>query len=86
MLEGSETKDVELEPPNVDLEEVILELERHHFLLCDTLVELVDYIGFDKVNFIPDGEMQAFPEEKHYKKSYYSILKINRLYIIIFNY
>ena len=73
MLEGSEIKSEEFEPPNVTLDEVISELEKHHLVLCDAFEALVDFIGFNKVNFIPDGEMQAFPEEKSYKKIIFRI-------------
>jgi hypothetical protein len=68
LLEGTETRDDEFDAPNVNLEEVILELERHHILLCDILNSLVDFIGFEKVNFTPDGDNLVFPDENEYKK------------------
>ena len=57
------------EPPELELDKVIEELKNAHINLCNILVELVDFIGFQKIKVTHDNdEKSIIPKESSYKK------------------
>ena len=68
MLDGKTTADKDFEPFEVNLDDVIDELKNLHIVLHETISNLVDFMNFEKVRLIKDGNNLIIPEKATYKK------------------
>lgn len=67
-ISGEIIRDTDFEPIQLELDKVIEELKNSHLILCDVLAEIVDFIGFEKVELINvDGNL-IIPQKSKYKK------------------
>lgn len=66
--DGESINDTYFEPLQLDLDEVVEELKNSHLILCNVLEEIVDFIGFEKVQFINNGDKLVIPKKEAYKK------------------
>lgn len=56
------------EPPELELDTVVEELKNAHITLCNTLAELVDFIGFEKIVTHDNYKKSIIHKESYYKK------------------
>jgi hypothetical protein len=63
------TSSNEFEPLQLELDEVINTLKTAHIILYNTLDELIDFIGFEKIHITYDNNnKRIIPQKSTYKK------------------
>lgn len=69
---GDKISDLDFNPPQVQLEDVLSELANHHIVLCSTLAKIVDFMKFDAVRLEQNENGYVIPNESNYKKLIFS--------------
>lgn len=69
---GTKISDLDFKPPQVHLEEVLLELSKYHLVLCSTLEKIVDFMQYEVVRLEENENAYVLPDESNYRRLIFS--------------